>query len=199
MTAVLATRNQDKVREIREILGEGIPLRSLRDYPQVPEIPEDGCTFRENAVGKARFVSGILSLAALADDSGLEVDALNGDPGVRSARFAGEGSTAAQNNTRLLQLMAGIPPERRGGRFRCVVALALPDGTVRTAEGACEGRILEAPRGSRGFGYDPLFVPDGYDRTFAELDPEEKNRISHRARALEAARGMLRECLRPGP
>jgi XTP/dITP diphosphohydrolase len=199
MTIVLATRNENKVREIREILGEGVPLRSLRDYPQVPEVPEDGLTFRENAVAKARFVSGILGLAALADDSGLEVDALNGDPGVRSARFAGERSTAAQNNARLLRLMAGIPSERRRGRFRCVVALALPDGTVRTAEGACEGRILEAPHGSRGFGYDPLFVPDGYDRTFAELDPEEKNRISHRARALEAARGMLLECLRPGP
>jgi XTP/dITP diphosphohydrolase len=196
MTLVLATRNAHKVREIGQVLGDGVILRSLADFPDVGKIPEDGETFEANAVQKAVFVALALGLPALADDSGLEVDALAGAPGVRSARFAGEKATDGENNAKLLGLMAGVPEEKRTGRFRCVIAVAWPDGMARTAEGACEGRIAEAPRGKGGFGYDPLFVPDGHDRTFAELEAEVKNGISHRGRALRRAREMILEIAR---
>jgi XTP/dITP diphosphohydrolase len=191
MTLVIATRNAHKVREMGQILGDGVCLRWLEDFPGVPEIPEEGETFEANATRKAVAVARALGLPALADDSGLEVDALGGAPGVRSARFSAEGATAAENNAKLLRLMEGVPQERRTARFRCVIAVALPGGAVRTAEGACEGRIAEAPRGTGGFGYDPLFVPEGYGETFAELGAEVKNRISHRGRALRAAREMI--------
>ncbi len=191
MTLVLATRNAHKVREIGQVLGDGAVLRSLADFPDVGRIPEEGETFAANAAQKALFVARALGLPVMADDSGLEVDAMDGAPGVRSARFAGEGATDDANNTKLLGLLEGVPVERRTGRFRCAIAVAWPDGTVRTAEGACEGRILEGPRGEGGFGYDPLFVPEGCDRTFAELQEEDKNRISHRGRALRAARETI--------
>ena len=196
MKLVLATHNAHKVREIGQILGDGVALRSLADFPDVGKIPEEGETFAANAAQKALFVARALGLPALADDSGLEVDALAGAPGVRSARFAGEGARDAENNAKLLGLMAGVPAERRTGRFRCAIAVAWPDGSVRTAEGACEGRILEAPRGAGGFGYDPLFVPDGCDRTYAELGGEAKNRISHRGRALRTARETILKTLK---
>lgn len=191
MTLVLATRNTHKVREIGEILGDGLVLLSLADFPEVGKIPEEGDTFGANAAQKALFVARALDLPAMADDSGLEVDALDGIPGVRSARFAGEGAADADNIAKLLGLMRDVPAGKRGGRFRCTIAVAWPDGSIHTAEGVCEGRLLWGLRGSRGFGYDPLFVPEGYEQTFAELDPEVKNRISHRGRALRSARDTI--------
>ncbi|OGG47919.1 MAG: non-canonical purine NTP pyrophosphatase, RdgB/HAM1 family [Candidatus Handelsmanbacteria bacterium RIFCSPLOWO2_12_FULL_64_10] len=195
MTLVLATRNAHKVREIGQVLGGGLSLRSLADFEGFPEVPEEGETFEANAVRKATVVARALGLPAMADDSGLEVDALDGAPGVRSARFSADGATAEENNAKLLRMLKDAPEERRSARFRCVIAVAWPDGTVRTAEGACEGRIAEAPRGAGGFGYDPLFVPEGYGQTFAELGEEVKNRISHRARALRRARETILKTL----
>ena len=192
MTIVLATRNPGKIEEIREALsGLDIAFRTLSDFPDLPEIREDGTTFRENAEKKALTVARATGLPALADDSGLEVDALGGAPGVRSARFAGEGADDRSNNRKLLDLLRGVPPERRTARFRCVLALAFPDGRVYTVEGTCEGRIVEDPAGEGGFGYDPLFLIPEEGRTFAQMTREEKNRISHRGRALSKLREVL--------
>ena len=152
--------------------------------PAVPSQKRTGRTFEENALIKARAVSRHTGRTTLADDSGLEVDALEGAPGVRSARYAGADATDQDNIRRLLDALDGISDADRTARFRCVVAVVVPDGRTWTAEGACEGRILQAPRGDAGFGYDPLFVPAGYENTFAELDAGVKNRISHRALAL---------------
>jgi len=192
---IVATRNPGKLREILQVLGPGIDLKSLADFPEIPDILEDGDTFEANAVKKAHTVARHTGRPALADDSGLEVDALDGAPGIYSARFAGEGATDQTNNARLLHLLDGIPEKKRTARFRCAIAIATPDGTVRTAEGCCEGRILHSPRGSGGFGYDPLFLLPERGLTFSELSPEEKNRISHRERALRAARPLILEIL----
>lgn len=192
MKLVLATRNRGKVRELGELVSPfGYEVVSLDHYPGVPEIIEDGTTFKENAVKKATTVARLTGQLALADDSGLEVDYLGGAPGVYSARFAGEGHDDRANNEKLLRLLEGVPPEKRTARFRCVVAVATPQGQVFTAEGSCEGIIAVEPRGEGGFGYDPLFYLPGYGKTFAQLDPAEKNRISHRARALALAREIL--------
>lgn len=192
MKVVLATRNEGKVREIADILApHGFEVVSLREFPELGEITEDGATFRENAMIKAAAVSGHTGLLALADDSGLEVDALDGAPGIYSSRFAGEEKDDQANNRKLLELLSDIPAERRTARFQCVVAIAEPDGWVHIAEGSCEGVIAKKPRGQRGFGYDPLFYVPAYDRTFAELDPSIKNKISHRAKALEGAVDIL--------
>ncbi len=192
MKVVLATRNEGKVREIADILApHGFEVVSLREFPELGEITEDGATFRENAMIKATAVSGHTGLLALADDSGLEVDALDGAPGIYSSRFAGEEKDDQANNHKLLELLSDIPAERRTARFQCVVAIAEPDGWVHIAEGSCEGVIAEEPRGQRGFGYDPLFYVPAYNRTFAELDPFIKNKISHRAKALEGAVDIL--------
>ncbi len=234
LTLVIATRNAHKVGEIRAILGDGFRYLSLEDFADAPEVVEDAGTFAGNATKKAvalaawlgqargaraqaggrapeRQMDGIL---VLADDSGLEVDALAGAPGVHSARFAAldrdqpGNSLTAENNAKLLRLLADIPPERRTARFRCVVALtpvlrAEPEGAspvcyadeaeLRTElfGGTCEGRIGFAPRGRGGFGYDPLFMPIGYERTFGELDEAIKNKLSHRARALALLRSKL--------
>jgi XTP/dITP diphosphohydrolase len=153
--------------------------------------PETGATYAENAAVKARAVVAALGAAALGDDSGIEVDALGGAPGIRSARYAGESAGDAGNNARLLAALSGRPAAERGARFRCVLALARPGGGETIVDGTCEGRILDAPRGDRGFGYDPLFLPDGQSLTFAELPPGVKNRISHRARAAAALRAAL--------
>ena len=193
---VIATRNGHKAREIREILGDVAWVRTLNDFPDVPEIDENGDTFESNAIHKASLVASQLNLAALADDSGLEVDALNGEPGVRSARFAGDESTDQENNEKLLRLMEGIPPESRTARFRCVMAFILPDGTRHTGEGVCEGTILNRARGTGGFGYDPLFVPSGYSDSFSVLKSDIKNRISHRGRALRKIGETIRRVLR---
>lgn len=196
MKLVLATHNNGKVKELQELLaGTGLEVVSLAGYPEVPEVVEDGATFRENAVKKAREVAEAVGEVALADDSGLEVDVLNGAPGVYSARFAGEQHDDAANNQKLLHLLAGVPRDKRTARFRCVVAIAVPGGKTETAEGTCEGIITTVPRGEGGFGYDPLFLVPEYDKTFAELDPAEKNRISHRGRALHNAMQILKQLI----
>ena len=178
---VLATRNSDKVREIKKIL-RGITFLSLKEFPKIPEIKEDGKTLEENAIYKAEFVAGLTGKMALADDSGLEVQALGDMPGVLSARFAGEGVSYAENNRKLLKLMNGN--RKRRAKFRCVVALACPGVKTIVREGVCRGRIANKPRGRRGFGYDPVFIVSGLQKTFAELGAADKNNISHRAKAL---------------
>lgn len=192
MKVVLATRNAGKVREIEDILAPyGFEVISMREFPELGDIIEDGSTFKENAMIKATTVAGQTGLIALADDSGLEVDALDGAPGIHSSRFAGEEKDDQANNRKLLELLSDIPAEQRSARFKCVVAIAEPDGWVHLAEGSCEGIIINEPRGEGGFGYDPLFYVPDYDKTFAELDPAIKNKISHRARALEGAVEIL--------
>jgi len=192
---VLATRNEGKVREFLTLLEvQAARVESLRAHPDVILPPETGSTYRENAIAKARAVYGALGVPALGDDSGLEVDALGGAPGLHSARYAGPNASDAANKERLLQALQGIAPERRTARFWCVLALVLGPDDVVLSEGVCEGRILDAPRGEGGFGYDPLFLPDGETLTFAELPWERKNAISHRARAVAA----LREAMRAG-
>jgi XTP/dITP diphosphohydrolase len=190
---VLATRNPGKAREL-EILVAGIASRieTLEEHPGVILPPEGHGSYAENARAKARAVSAALGSAAIGDDSGLEVDALEGAPGIRSARYAGEGAGDRANNALLLERLAGVAPERRTARFRCALALAGPGGLDTCVEGVCEGAILEAPRGDRGFGYDPLFLPRDESRTFAELPPEVKDAISHRGRAA----AMLMEAVR---
>ena len=190
---VLATRNAGKARELSTLLhGISERMDSLAAHPTVTLPPETGPTYRENAIAKARAVQAALGVPALGDDSGLEVDALGGAPGLHSARFAGPGAGDGANNERLLRELEGVPPERRRARFRCVLALMRGPNDIVVAEGACEGRILEAPRGEGGFGYDPLFLPGGETQTFAELADERKNAISHRARAAAALVRVLR-------
>jgi XTP/dITP diphosphohydrolase len=191
---VVASRNEHKVKEIREILG-GQPweILSLADFPQLPEVVEDQDTFVGNALKKAKEIAASTGLLTLADDSGLEVDALDGRPGVYSARFAGPKATDGENNEKLLKLLADVPQEKRTARFRCVIAIAKPDGWSTYVEGHCRGVIGYAPAGSGGFGYDPLFYVPSLEKTFAQLSPEEKNAISHRGKALQAAVKVLAE------
>jgi XTP/dITP diphosphohydrolase len=190
---VFATRNRGKLVELRELLP-GIEVRSLDDI-HVPDVVEDADTFAGNAAKKAREVSQATGLPALADDSGLEVDALGGAPGVYSARYAGEGHDDVANNAKLLAALAGVPSEKRTARFRAVLALADVTGPlggeVVTADGACEGVILDAPRGTGGFGYDPLFFAPELGMTFAEAGVGPKSDLSHRARAMKAIRERL--------
>lgn len=183
---LLGTRNPGKLREITSILeGSGWSFRSLQEFANVEAAAENAETYAENAIAKARFYGGATGLWALADDSGLEVNALGGAPGVFSARYAGENASDAERRELLLTELGKTSDKDRGARFVSVVAIASADGTVlNVSEGICEGTIIFAPRGHGGFGYDPLFLPDGYDRTFAELPEQIKNRISHRARAL---------------
>lgn len=192
LTLALATRNPGKVRELRALLaGLAVELRTLEEFPQVPPLPETGETFAANATSKALTVARLTGHVALADDSGLEIDALGGAPGVASATFLGPRATDVDRNRWVLQRLRGLPDSRRTARYRAVVAVASPDGVVRTFEGTCEGRIARDPRGIEGFGYDPIFFVPAYRRTMAELTPELKNRISHRAAALAAARAYL--------
>lgn len=187
MKLLIATRNRHKLAEIRRIFDvPGLELLALDDVPGVPEVDEDGLTFRDNAVKKAVTVACAAGMRALADDSGLEVDAVGGAPGVYSARYAGPQCDHAANNRKLLAELAGA--RDRAARFRCVIALAGADGQCETVDGVCEGQVAERCRGRGGFGYDPLFIPTGHDLTFGEMDPDQKNRISHRGRALAAAR-----------
>ncbi len=189
MNLLIATNNAHKIQEIREILsGTGIILQSLLDRSDLPEPPEDGLTFEANAMQKARTIQSQVGGVVLADDSGLEVDALGGAPGVHSKRFSAEG-TAASNNHLLLERMADVT--LRTARFRCVLALVSPhyEGTV---DGACEGKIATGTTGTQGFGYDPLFVPDELDgRTMAQASMQEKNAISHRGRAFRRLSELL--------
>lgn len=189
---VIATRNRKKVEEIKRIL-QGIPvtLYSLDDFAGCPEIEEDELTFEGNAVKKAVAVASHSKKPAIADDSGLEVYALNNAPGVFSARYAGEETNDKNNLEKVLKEMENIEESKRGGRFVCVIALAFPDGKTETFEGFVEGSIGREPRGFNGFGYDPVFYPEGHDRTFAEMSAEEKDSLSHRGRALKKFREYL--------
>lgn len=188
----MATRNSGKLREIRDILrGLGIHLKGLNHFQQVPEIKEDGKSFVENALKKARFYANYFSKAVLADDSGLEVDALKGAPGIYSARYAGVRASDRENREKLLKEMEGLPKRKRGAQFKCVIAMVFPDGREIITEGSCRGRIGLKEEGKRGFGYDPVFYLPSYGKTMAELTVEEKNRISHRGKALRKLRRIL--------
>ena len=183
ITIVVATRNRGKSKEIREFLtGFPVEIRDLNDFGPIPDVNEDGSTFEENAYKKASFTSKVLGLPALADDSGLEVEALGGAPGVHSARYAGPNATDEQNNGRLLEALKDAADRR--ARFHCVLSLAVPTGPALTYEATCEGTILEAPRGENGFGYDPLFFYAPMGKTFGEMTLAEKSLVSHRGRAL---------------
>jgi XTP/dITP diphosphohydrolase len=184
---VIATRNERKLSELRRIAaGWAVSFLPLVDFPDCPEVEEDGTTFEANAVKKAVAVSTWSEKHALADDSGLEVDALGGAPGVRSARYAGPDASDQRNIEKLLGALRSVGPEQRGGRFVCCVTLASPDGTARTFRDEVRGRIGPAPRGASGFGYDPVFYPEGESRTFAEMNDTEKDAISHRGKAVRA-------------
>ena len=192
MKFVVATFNRDKAAELHALLAlPDVELVALADWPGAKAPEETGDTLRENAAIKARAAGALTSLPAIADDTGLEVDALDGAPGVHAARYAGPNATYADNVAKLLRELAGVPPERRTARFRTVCFAAWPDGTEMSADGVLHGTITEAPRGTNGFGYDPVFVPKGETRTYAELTDAEKNAISHRARAVRVLRKIL--------
>ncbi|MFA4828823.1 MAG: XTP/dITP diphosphatase [Thermodesulfovibrionales bacterium] len=207
MNIVLATRNKKKVEEIKRIVaGMPISLYTLDDFPDCPEVEEDGKTFEDNAAKKAKAVSDYTKMPALADDSGLEIYALNGAPGVLSARYAGEAADDRKNFEKLLNEMRSVPDEKRGARFVCCIALVFPvgdssestrtetlrDGKVETFMGYSEGSIGREPKGSNGFGYDPVFYPAGCKRTFAEMDDAEKDSLSHRGAALKKLHEYLK-------
>lgn len=190
---VLATRNEGKVREFLDLMADlPVQVYSLSAFPQIPPLREEGSTYTENAISKALTVARLTARVTVADDSGIEVDALRGAPGPFSSRFAADGADDAARNAKLLRLLRGTGPDDRTARYRAVVAVALPDGGVRTFEGVCEGQILTAPRGSGGFGYDPIFFLPQEGKTMAQLSMAAKNRISHRARALAAAKPFIR-------
>ena len=189
----MATRNPHKTRELRQILGSDFTVRDLRAHSEISEIAETGTSFEENAKLKALAVSRKLPGLVAADDSGLEVDALGGAPGIYSARYAGANATNKERIDKLLEELARIDAkkEQRSARFRCVLALARNGDVLGTFEGIVEGQIADRPRGSHGFGYDPIFVPNGFQQTFGQLRPAEKNQLSHRARALKKLRAFL--------
>ncbi len=196
MRIIVATGNAGKLAEYERLLG-GVPdvqLESMASLAESVHVVEDGDTFYANALKKACAVASVAGVLSMADDSGLEVDALGGRPGVHSARYAGSDATDAQNKEKLLRELSGISDDGRTARFRCTIVLVDGDGReLLVAEGACEGRIVTSPRGTHGFGYDPLFVADGYQQTMAELAPEKKNEISHRAKAAAKLVAGLRE------
>ena len=195
MKIVAATGNKHKIEEIESItkkFGMNVITKAEAGVGDL-EVEETGTTFEENSLIKAEAIMKATGMPAIADDSGLEADALNGAPGVYSARFSGEGATDELNNAKLLKLMENIPDDERSARFVSVVTLCFPDGTVVAARGECPGTLRRSPRGDGGFGYDPLFVPVGYDKTYAEISAEEKNIISHRAKALGILRMKLKE------
>jgi XTP/dITP diphosphohydrolase len=186
MKLVIATRNTHKLEEIQAIFNfQGLEVLSAFDFPHIPDVVEDGDTLEANAIKKATEIARATGCWSMADDSGLEVESLGGAPGVYSARYAGEPCSYEANNEKLLHELAGQAD--RSAKFRTVIALSDPGGSAQTVEGECSGVIIEELRGSNGFGYDPLFVPDGCSETFAELDSDMKNRISHRANALRNA------------
>lgn len=183
---LLASRNRGKVKELQDLLLPlNIKVLSLSDIPPIPEIEEDGDSFRANAIKKACETSRKTGYICLADDSGLEVDALDGQPGIYSARFAGENASDEDNNKKLLSLLDGVEDNERRAQFACVIAMCDLEGNYDTVEGTCAGKITFTPQGEDGFGYDPLFVPDGYTRTFAQISSIEKHKISHRGKAMQ--------------
>lgn len=189
---LVATHNAGKLREVRQILEpDGWKVLSADDVEDLPDVEETGTTFEENATLKARAAASRTGLPALADDSGLEVDALDGAPGVFSARYAGPDATDADRIAKLLAQMEKTTDTERRARFVCAIAACRPDGTCETLRATCEGTIVQAPRGDGGFGYDPVFLPDGENQTFAELPAEKKNAISHRGRALARLSELL--------
>jgi XTP/dITP diphosphohydrolase len=189
---VLASSNTGKILEIRALLScLPIELLTLEDFTDWPELEEKGNTFEENAISKATTLSRWSGQSSMSDDSGLEVDALNGEPGVLSARYAGVQGDSAANIARLLKEMKGVPEGERGARFVCVIALVRPDGEALSIRETCDGEIIGTPRGDSGFGYDPIFVPVGMEKTMADLSLEEKNAVSHRGKALRRLREML--------
>ncbi len=197
MKIVLATKNRGKVVELQTLLADlGVEIIPMDEAGDIPEIVEDGNTFYDNAMKKALVVSRATGLVAIADDSGLEVDALDGRPGVYSARYAGDKATDEENYQKLLVELKGVPREKRTARFKCVVVAYRPDGKWITSQGSCEGHIADKPRGEHGFGYDPVFIPEGHSRTMAELSRDEKNSISHRGMALKALKEKLRDFLK---
>ncbi|MEN2994199.1 MAG: XTP/dITP diphosphatase [Thermodesulfovibrio sp.] len=192
MKIVIASRNVKKTEELRRILeGVEINLLSINDFPELEEVEEDGVTFEENALKKARYVCQKTGLPAISDDSGLEVEALGGKPGVRSARYAGERATDEDNIKKLLKDLEGVPLEKRNARFVCCIALVFPNGQEYIFWGYVKGTITESPRGNYGFGYDPVFIPEGFQKTFAEMEPYEKDKISHRREALNKLKDFL--------
>lgn len=193
---VFGSWNQGKVKEIEALLGEEeIRLLSWRDFEYPFSVEEDGTTFRENAVKKAIVTAKITGVIALSDDSGLEVEGLQGRPGIFSARYAGPAAQDEDNIAKVLRQLEGVPYARRKARFVCVIAICTPEGRCEWVEGECGGMIAETPRGSQGFGYDPIFLVPELGKTFAELEPEEKNRISHRAQAVGKVRPLLKKYL----
>ena len=197
-TVVLATRNEHKVVEFRRILAAAsldVELLGVDSFPNVPEVPETAATFAENASAKAREVAQHSGHISIADDSGLCVDALNGMPGVLSARWCGRHGDDAANTALVLAQMSNVPAERRGARFHCSAAVSLVDGTCQVVAAALEGTLATMPIGEHGFGYDPIFVPDGEVRTTAQMKPQEKDQISHRGRALRALVPVLESIL----
>jgi XTP/dITP diphosphohydrolase len=186
MKIVIATSNQHKLRELKELLIDfDVEILSLMDFPDCPPVVEDGESFAENALKKAQTICAHTGLLTIADDSGLEVDCLEGRPGIFSARYAGEGADDRKNYEKLLQEINGVAPEKRGARFRCVLAIAAPSGRQRIVDGEYRGFIITEPRGENGFGYDPVFLDTTSGLTFAEMTAEHKNQISHRACALQ--------------
>jgi XTP/dITP diphosphohydrolase len=191
---VLATRNRHKVEELAALLGDmGITIRTLDEFPDAPDVVEDGDTCEANAIKKARAIAEFTGLPAVADDTGLEVDALGGRPGVHAARYAGEDATYEDNCQKLLRELRGVPREQRTARFLTVAAIALPLGGVRVAQGTLDGVIAEEASGTLGFGYDPVFLVPELGKTLAQLPADQKNRISHRAKAFTQAKDLLRE------
>lgn len=197
---VIATRNEDKKREIKKLLtGLNIKVNTLDAYPEIPPIKEDAATLTENAIKKALFVSRYAGALAIADDSGLEVKVLRGKPGVFSSRFAGQGATYKKNNLKLLRLLKDVPIRQRQAEFKCIIAIADNNKLMGVAEGSCKGTIGFSIKGRCGFGYDPIFIPKGHNKTFAQLGPKIKNRISHRAKALAKAKKIIQKYLQRHP
>ncbi len=200
MDIILASRNQKKIRELKTIIEDGIVsqeettinILTPDDFPQCEEVEEDGDTFESNAIKKAVYISKITGLTAIADDSGIVVDALDGAPGVYSARYAGEDSNDMANNRKLLEEMKDVPDDKRTARFACCIAMSKGD-EIKTFMGYVEGEIGTENRGDNGFGYDPLFFPEGHDRTFAEMTDDEKHSMSHRGRALAKLQEYLKD------
>ncbi len=188
---VIATRNPGKVREILEICAEWPVEWVTFETASWPDVEETGEGYLENALLKARTAAGTVGIPALADDSGIEVDALGGGPGPRSARFAGEQASDEENLRLLIDRVGAVAEDRRSARYRCIAACAWPDGSDLWAEETCEGKLIVEPRGSGGFGYDPIFVPEGYDRTMAELTSEKKHLVSHRGKAFRSLQPLI--------